>query len=156
MAASREYRIKAAYLYQLGRYVEWPSGSFSGPKSPFVIGVMEDDPIVVYLEKIARIKKIQERPIRVRQFSSPAEVRACHILYFSSMLEEDAQTEILKRIDRRGVLAVGESDGFLDWGGAIRLVRVGNNIRVSIARKAARREGLNISAKLLQVASVVD
>ncbi len=74
MGASREYRIKAAYLYQFGRYVEWPAKSFPTPQSPFVIGVMKEDPIAADLEQIARIKKIQDRPIQVRRFSSPNEI----------------------------------------------------------------------------------
>ena len=76
MSASREHQIKAAYLYQFGRYVEWPPKSFANSKSPFVIGLPEHDPLVPNLEQIARVKKIQDRPIRIRQFSSPADIRA--------------------------------------------------------------------------------
>lgn len=156
MAASREYRIKAAYLYQFGRYVEWPATAFATPQSPFVIGVLDNDPVAADLEQIAQIKKIQDRPIKVKRFSSPDDIEACHILYLSDLLPAETQTKILSRMSRRGVLPVGESSEFLDWGGAIRLARVGNNIRVYIARKAAEREGLAVSAKLLQVANVVD
>lgn len=156
MAASREYRIKAAYLYQFGRYVEWPPKTFSTPQSPFVIGVLDGDPIAADLEQIARIKKIQDRPIQVRRFSTPDEVRACHILYLSASLPPETQAEIIRRMRRKGVLPVGESNDFLDWGGAIRFVVEENKVRVFIDRKAAEREGLTISAKLLQVAHVVD
>ena len=64
MSANREYRIKAAYLYQFGRYVDWPAKAFSDPKAPFVIGVLDEDPVASNLEQIAQIKKIQDRPIR--------------------------------------------------------------------------------------------
>ena len=83
--ANREYQIKAAYLYQFGRYVEWPAKAFSSRKAPFVIGVVEQDQIVAVLEQIAQIKKIQDRPIQVQRFSSAAEIPACQILYVSGV-----------------------------------------------------------------------
>jgi YfiR/HmsC-like len=156
MSASREHQIKAAYLYQFGRYVEWPAKSFANSKSPFVIGLPERDPLVPNLEQIARVKKIQDRPIRIRQFSSPADVRPCHIVYLPGSLTPEAQTEVIRKIARRGVLIVGESEGFLERGGAMQFVVEDNKIRVVISRKAAEHAGLTISAKLLQVARVVD
>ena len=156
MATSREYQIKAAYLYQFGRYVEWPAKSFATPQSPFVIGIINEDPIAADLEKIARIKTIQERPIQVRQFSSTDKIQPCHILFISALLPEETQKAILRRAERQGVLTVGEAPDFLKWGGAIRFVVEENKVRVYIARKAAAREGLTVSAKLLQVSNVVD
>ena len=153
---SREYRIKAAYLYQFGRYIEWPAKAFADAQSPFVIGVMEGDPIIADLEQIAEVKKIQDRPIRIQRFASPDNVRACHILFLSASLAAETQEALVHRIAGPGVLLVGDADRLLDWGGAIRFVVEENKIRIHIARKAARRQGLTISAKLLQVAHVVD
>ena len=65
MSTNREHQIKAAYLYQFGRYVDWPAKAFRDAKSPFVIGVLEQDPLLPDLEQIARIKKIQDRPIEI-------------------------------------------------------------------------------------------
>jgi hypothetical protein len=153
---SREHRIKAAYLYQFGRYIEWPARAFAGSRSPFVIGAMEGNPIVADLDQIAEIKKIQDRPIRIQRFSSPGEVRGCHIVFLSASLPAETQEAIVRRVAGHGVLLVGEAEKFLDWGGAIRFVVEENKVRIHIARKAAQREGLTISAKLLQVAHVVD
>ena len=156
MMASRESRIKAAYLYQFGRYVEWPAKAFPNSQSPFVIAVLKTDPIVADLEQIAESKRIQDRPIRVQQFSSPGDVPACHILYLSPSLAPEAQAEIIRRLARHGTLLVGDSQAFINWGGVVRFTVEENKVRIYIARKAAEREGLAISAKLLQVASVVD
>jgi hypothetical protein len=156
MSASREHQIKAAYLYQLGRYVEWPSKSFANSKSPFAIGLLEHDPLAPYLEQIARVKKIQDRPIRIRSYSSTANVRACQILYLPASLTPEAQTELIRKMARRGVLLVGDSDGFIDRGGTMQFAVEDNRIRLVISRKAAERARLTISAKLLQVARVVD
>jgi hypothetical protein len=154
--ANREHRIKAAYLYQFGRYVDWPAKVFADAKAPFVIGVMEQDPLIPDLEEIAKIKKIQDRPIKIQRFSSAADIRACNILYLSDSLPAEAQAEAIKRVAGKGVLLVGESPTFLDGGGVARFAVEENRIRVIIARKAAEREGLTISVKLLQVARVVD
>ena len=156
LVASREYRIKAAYIYQFGRYVEWPEKAFHNANSPFVIGVMADDPIAGNLEQIARIKKIQDRPIQIRKFSSVKEIRPCHILYLSTLVPMETQAEILRKMSRQGVLTVGEASGFLEGGGTIQFVIKDNKVLVYVARKAAEQEGLAISAKLLQVANVVD
>jgi len=156
MSASRENQIKAAYLYQFGRYVDWPAKAFSSAKAPFVIGVLEHDPLIPDLEQIARIKKIQDRPIRIRRFSSLADIRPCHILYLSASLVPETQAEVVRKAARQGVLLVGDSPNFLDWGGTMQFVVEDNKIRVVISRKAAKLAGLTISAKLLQVARVVD
>ena len=154
--ANREYRIKAAYLYQFGRYVEWPAKAFANPNSPFVIGVLEQDPLLPDLEQIAKIKKIQDRPIQIRRFSSPADIRACNILYLPASLSPETQAEVIRRTSGQGILLVGDSDGILNAGGVMQFAVEDNKIRVLISRKAAEREGLTISAKLLQVARVVD
>jgi hypothetical protein len=153
---NREYRIKAAYLYQFGRYIEWPANAFADAQAPFVIGVMEGDPIIADLEQIAQVKKIQDRPIRIQRFASPADMRACHILFLSASPAAETQEAIVHRIAGPGVLLVGDAEKFLDWGGAIRFVVEENKVRISISRKAAHCQGLTVSAKLLQVAHVVD
>jgi hypothetical protein len=154
--ANREYRIKAAYLYQFGRYVEWPAKAFASPDAPFVIGVLGDTPIIADLEEIARIKKIQNRPIAIRRFATVGDVRPCNILYVPAALSAESQAEVLRKMAGHSTLLVGESDGFLDRGGVIQFATEENSIRLAIARKAAVREGLRISAKLLQVARIVE
>jgi hypothetical protein len=156
MTASRENRIKAAYLYQFGRYVDWPAKAFASPKSPFVIGVLEKDPLIPDLDQIARLKKIQDRAIKLRRFSAPAAIRACHILYLPASLSAEAHADVIGRTKGQGVLLVGDSPDFLSLGGIMQFVVEDNRIRVVISRKAAERAGLTISAKLLQVARVVD
>lgn len=155
-SVNRENQIKAAYLYQFGRYVEWPAKSFKDAKSPFVIGVMAQDPLLPTLEQIARAKKIQDRSIRIRQFSSISAIRPCHILYFSGAIPPEKQAEIMRKLAQPGVLLIGDADGFLDKGGVMQFIVEDNRIRVVISRKAAERAGLAVSAKLLQVARVVD
>ncbi|MCX7427106.1 MAG: YfiR family protein [Planctomycetia bacterium] len=154
--ASREHQIKAAYLYQFGRYVEWPAKAFSSPQAPFVIGVPEHDPLIGDLDQIARIKKVQDRAIQIRRFSSAADVPACNILYLPASLAPEAQAEVIRKAAGQRALLVGDGPGFLERGGIVQFVVEENRIRVVVSRKAAERAGLTISAKLLQVARVVD
>jgi hypothetical protein len=155
-AASREYRIKAAYLYQLGRYIQWPAKAFAGAEAPFVIGVPKEDPIAADLDQIALVKKIENRPIQVRRFSPEGDVPACHILFLPASLAPEVQAVLIRKVSGKHVLLVGDANNFLEQGGAVRFVIEENNVRLHIARKAAQREGLSISSKLLQVARVLD
>jgi hypothetical protein len=136
-AVSREYRIKAAYLYQFGRYVEWPAKAFASPEAPFVIGVLEHDPLTPDLDQIARLKKVQDRPIEIRRFSSAADIRACNILYLPASLAPETQAEILHKMIGQGTLLVGGSSDFLERGGIMQFAVEENRIRVVISRKAA-------------------
>jgi hypothetical protein len=154
--ANREHQIKAAYLYQFGRYVEWPAKAFSGPNAPFVIGVLEHDPLIPALDQIARMKKVQDRPIEIRRLPSAAEIRACNILFLPARLAPETRAEVIRKVVGQGLLLVGDAPDFLERGGTVQFAVEENRIRVVISRKAAERAGLTISAKLLQVARVVD
>ena len=155
--ASREYRIKAAYLYQFGRYVEWPAKAFANSKSPFVIGVLEQDPLIPDLEQIARD---QENPGSADPDSAVLVGRrhpgVPHLVSPGVAFAGSAS---------RGHPQDGASRAYFSWGiqmasliggESMQFVVEDNKIRVVISRKAAEREGLTISAKLLQVARVVD
>ena len=156
MAISRENQIKAAYLYQLGRYIQWPAKAFPSAQSPFVIGVLKQDPIAADLDQIARVKKIEDRPIEIRRFSPDGDVPACHILFLPASLAPEVQAAVVRKVSGKNVLLVGDAAKFFAQGGAVRFVIEENNVRLHIARKAAQREGLTISSKLLQVARVLD
>ena len=155
-AADREYRIKAAYLYQFGRYIQWPANTFDTPKSPFVIGVVGKDPIGTALDQIAETRKIQGRAIRILRFSSLNDIKPCQILFIPASVDPEEQTTAIHDLAKRNTLLVGESDTFLELGGVMRFAVEENKVRVFVARQAAKRENLTVSAKLLQVAHVVD
>jgi hypothetical protein len=155
-AISREYTIKGAFVYNFGRYVQWPPEAFQNAQAPFVVGVLGPSQITPSLQRIAKAKKIQDRPIQIRQFSDVDATRACHILFFPADVEPKLRAQAVERCSGRPVLLVGEGDDFLDQGGMIDLVIQENKVRVYIALKAAKRQGLTISSKLLQIAQVVD
>jgi hypothetical protein len=153
---SREYTIKAAYLYNLGRYVEWPASVFADAKSPFVIGVLEPDPFRQDLDAIAQLKNVNGRSIQVRRFAKAEEVTACHILFLPHTISPQNEQIVLKRVSGKHVLLVGESEAFLNRGGVVNFSVVDNKVRLEVALPAARRESLQFSAKLLQLAQIVN
>lgn len=149
---NREHKVKAAYLYNLGRYITWPEKSFAGREAPFVIGLIEPALVTEDLQKIAEVKTIDGRPIVVRVFTRPEDIRYCHILFLPQGVEPTLQREIVRKFSGNHTLLVGESEEFLDYGGVIAFVVRENTVRLVIALEAAQRESLQISAKLLQIA----
>ncbi|MCU0786062.1 MAG: YfiR family protein [Verrucomicrobia bacterium] len=146
-----EYRLKAAFLFNFAKFVEWPPEAFVGPKSPMVIGVLGDNPFGTELEETVRNKVINERPVVVKVFQPPAAATNCHILFISTS-EKKRLPEIFESLRRASVLTVGETDGFTETGGMINFVPEGNKMRFQINDEAARKAKLSISSKLLSLA----
>ena len=152
---NREYAIKAAYLYQFARYVQWPPDAFGNENSPLIIGVLGSDPFGGILDEIARTKRIEGRPLVVRRFATMAYYTPCHILFVSSSVSPEEQAEAIKRARGSPVLLVGEEPGFAEQGGTINFFKDQNKIRFEINTETAKRDKLKISSKLLSLAKIV-
>lgn len=153
---SREYEIKAAYLYNFGRYFDYPAKAFADAKDPFVIAVIGDAPIDGHLAAAARAKTLQNRPIVIRRHDRVADIAPCHVLFVSEKLDDKVEAQINAKFADSAVVLVGEGDGFISRGGTISFVVVDNKVRLKISQKAAQRAGLKPSSKLLQVSDLVD
>jgi hypothetical protein len=153
--ANREYAIKAAYLYQFGRYVQWPANAFTSDGSPLVIGVLGTDPFGGVLEEIARTKRIDGRPITLRRFASMAEYTPCHILFISSSVGPEQKAAAIQKAQRSPLLLVGEEPGFAEQGGTINFFLDENKVRFEINSEVAKQDQLKISSKLLSLAKIV-
>jgi hypothetical protein len=152
---NREYAIKAAYLYQFGYYIQWPAGSFADKQSPFVIGVMGEDPFGGALDEIAREKKIDGRPIVIKRFASPAAYSPCHILFVAASYDAANILPTIRKTQKFPVLLVGEKTGFALQGGTINLYIEQNKVRFEVNMEVAKQEQLKISSKLLSLAKIV-
>ena len=150
-----EYRLKAAYLYKFATYVKWPDGTFADAKSSFVIGILGADPVGADLRKIAAVKKIDGRKIEVRNFKNVKNIQGCQILFISRAVKSERQAAGLKQLAGRNILLVGETRDFLKNGGVMDFVVQENHVKIFISKSAYVRERLEISAKLLRVATVV-
>lgn len=153
-ARLREAEVKAVFLLNFTRFVEWPPDSFPGPGDPIVIGVLGADPFGKLLDEAVRGERVNGRPIVVRRFKNAQELEPCQVLYISSS-EKERVPGILELLRDSKTLTVGESDRFASQGGAIRLMTEKNRVRFEINKGAADRAGLRISSQLLRLGRVV-
>ena len=146
--------IVAAFLVKFTSYVKWPPGTFSRPDTPVVIGIFGRDPFGSAINTIARSYTASGRHVEVRRCPDLVSLRACNIV-FVAQSAVDRLAEVVATVSGRPILLVGDTPGFLDRGGTINFVMVGNKIRFEISRKNCAKAGLEISSKLLKVAHVL-
>ena len=146
-----EYELKAAFLYNFVKFVEWPPEAFAGARSPLTICVYGEDPFGTSLDGVVRGESLGERNLLVQRPETLDELRGCHVL-FVSRSERQRMPEVLARVEGAPVLTVGDTDGFLRAGGMINFVLEENKVRFLINQAAAERGGLRISSKLLRLA----
>src|SRR5207248_3344589 len=103
----KECQVKYALLYSFGLLTTWPPQTFDPPDTgPFVIGVLGTKPFPEYLARIAETKKIQNRPIVIRRFKAPDEVRGCHLLYVTNAIAPESEQAVVRRLAKQPVLVV--------------------------------------------------
>lgn len=154
----REYPIKAAYLYNFGKYVEWPPDVVSiqsGGRRDFVIGVVGNNPFGNSLTAIARKKKLKGKAIVIKQIRTTKEYQPCHILFVPARQKPELVSSILKQARGSSVLVVGETKGFSQRGGIVNFYVEQNKVRFEINSDAAESAELKISAKLLRLGRIV-
>ena len=105
-----EYRLKAAFLYNFARFVEWPGGSQDQNGEAIVSGILGDDPFGPILESTIRGKNVDGRQLRVKRMEHVAETGSCHLLFISRSQTQHL-AEILRRVPDRAILTVGDSEG---------------------------------------------
>jgi len=151
---TREYEIKAVFLFKLSQFTEWPAGAFTNENSPLVIGIIGNDPFGSFLDETIRDETVRGRPLVARRCRQLEEIQSCHILYISRS-EADHLDRISKALDSQPVLTVSDIDGPAARGVMIQLVSERNKIRLRIDSDKARASRLTLSSKLLRTAEVV-
>lgn len=153
-APQNEYAVKAAFLFNFAKFVEWPPEAFPTADSPVVIGIVGSDPFGSILDDLTRDERINGRSILVRRLKWDDDIASCHLLFVSPS-EWRQMPQLVARLDGTSVLTVGEHDGFATSGGMIHLAREDYRIRFEINLRAAERARLKISSKLLSLATIV-
>jgi len=149
-----EYQVKAAFLYNFAKFVEWPAEAFADTSAPIILGVLGQDPFGVVLEQTIQGKTVRGRTLVIRRFERIQDVEVCHVLFVSSS-EEKHLARILEGLKGSGVLTVSEMEQFARNGGIIQFIMQENKVRFEINVDAAERAGLKISSKLLKLSRVV-
>jgi hypothetical protein len=147
---SHEYEIKAAFLYNFAKFVEWPARA---PTDSIIIGILGEDPFGGALETIEG-KTIEGKKVIIKRFKSVRDLEASHILFIGPS-ERERLGEIMKVLKGRSALTVGEMAGFIQAGGVINFTIEGNKVHFEISAGNAEQAGVRLSSRLLKVATVV-
>jgi TonB family protein len=149
LASQDERAIRAAYVFNLTKYVEWPPES-----QQLVIGVIGNRGTGEFLQKLLHGRMSGSRPLQVKLSSSIADLRDCNIIYLAEGLPKKTLAAI-ETMHFEGVLTIGETDTFPDEGGMIALVRLGDQVQMQLNPEAVERGGVKLDSQLLKLAVIV-
>lgn len=149
-----EYQVKAAFLYNFAKFIEWPAEVFRTPRDPMVVCVLGNNPFGGALEDVIRGKSIEGRPFAYRPVADGTSAQGCQILFVPNA-ESRHFRSIQGELKNVGILTVGEAPGFASDGGVINFKLDDGRVRFEINLDAAERRGIHISSKLLSLAQIV-
>jgi hypothetical protein len=149
-----EYQVKAAFIYNFAKFVQWPAGTFQGPNEPIAICLLGEDPFGRSLENTVAGRVIEGRSLTVRHLSNVKQVEGCRVLFLSSK-QDKHPSATLADIKLDGILTIGESEVSGADGVVINFKLDGGKVRFDINVAAAEREKLRISSRLLSLAHIV-
>jgi hypothetical protein len=167
--SSREYQVKAAFLYNFIMFVDWPQEKIADNNEPVIIGIIGDDPFGNAFDPI-KDKQAESRKIIIKRFEGLEElkksdhaqlnqkieaIRGCHLLFICRS-EKNVVNEIMNLLKGSNVLVVGDTDGFLESkGGIINFTLQDEKVRFEVDLDAARQANLKIRSQLLRLAQRV-
>jgi hypothetical protein len=148
-----EYQVKAAFLYNFAKFVDWPPDAFAQPSAPLHLCVFGEDPFGGELERIVHQKTVAGHPLRVLQPKRVDQAKHCHILFVGSGDSREIRS-LLEALKGSSTLTVGENSEFTRLGGVINFLLDSGRVRFEINPDAAHEARLKISAKLLSLARI--
>ena len=151
---SSEYELKAAFLFNFAKFVDWPSNSFANPADAFSVCIVGADPFGRALDDALLGKTVEQHPVSIIRVRRVGDLTHCQILFVPAS-ESRLLPEILAKLRGQCVLVIGETDDFASSGGVIQFTLEENRVRFFINTDAADRAGLKISSKLLALAKIV-
>ncbi len=149
-----EYQVKAAFLFNFAKFVEWPADAFPGAEAPLQICVLGQDPFDPDFEQAIAEKTVNGRRLAIVHPAGLGQAKACQIIFVAAS-EGPRMREILRGLRGTGALTVGDAAGFARMGGIINFVLDDNRVRFEINLQAADRAHLKLSARLLSVAKLI-
>ena len=148
-----DYQVKAVYLYNFGRFVEWPD-KLSSSQDPFIICILGHDPFGQALDATLGGETIAGRAVVTKRIATPQESLQCRIIFVGET-EAGSVNRLMAAVERKAVLTVSDLPQFTDRGGIIQFVTEGDRVRFEVNLSAAQNAGLVLSSELLKVAAVV-
>ena len=155
-ASPLDYQVKAAYLVNFPKYMDWPAGAFTDTNSPITVAILGDADVAnEFANMVEGGKAVGGHPIVLKRITKEEEISNDIQVLFIATSERSRVTAILEKVKDSSILTVGESDDFLEKGGIINLVHRDRKIRLQVNLNAAGKAHLKISSRLLVVAEVV-
>ncbi len=148
---AKEYQVKAAFLFNFTKFVEWPAEKFLAPDDPIVIGVLGRNPFGTALEETVKGKSVNGRALHIKVVRTVAEIKGVHVLFVAAS-EDHRMGEVGSALQAGRVLGVGESAAFLACGGVIRFVLEGAKLRFDIDMGSADLAQVTVRAQLQDLA----
>jgi hypothetical protein len=149
-----EYQVKAVFLFNFSRFVEWPASAFASADAPFVVGIFGHDPFGGDLDEVVKGETVNGRPLVVKRLRSVDEIAACQIVFIHRS-EDHRLGEVLTSLGHRSTLTVSDVPGAAQRGVMIRLVTEKGRVRMRVNVDSARAADLTISSNLLRAAEIV-
>lgn len=154
LPAPGEYQVKAVFLFNFARFVEWPPMTFESANAPFALCVYGEDPFGADLDTVVRGELAGGRPMVVRRMSDPRNLAQCQIVFIGGGADR-AIEGVVAALDRRATLTVSDIEGSAARGAMVRMMTVNGKIRLRINIDAVRDAHLTVSSNLLRAAEVV-
>jgi len=146
-----EYQVKAAYLYNFGKFVSWPDGGITSEFDVCVLGV---DPFGPVLDATVSESRINGKKVVAKRIARAQDAAGCRIVYVAAS-ESPRLASDLAVLNKLHILSVSDSAHFVDRGGMIQFVFDGDRVRFAVNLSAAQEAGLTLSSELLKVATRV-
>jgi hypothetical protein len=151
-AVESEDSVKAAFVYNFSKFVEWPDNAFAGPDAAINICVIGENAFAAVLKEAVRDKTVKGRPLAVRDNVSLGELSSCRVIYIPAS-EQRRLDDVLGHVGRLPILTVGDADSLAAVGGIIGLTTEESRVHFEVNLGAARRAGLKLGSQLLKVAT---
>lgn len=146
-----EYRLKAVFLLDFGKFVDWPPGALGASDSPFNICILGVNPFGDELDRTVTGEAVQGRRVAVQKISRTPSAGACQIVFVGRLDDDSIDIRSLGR----GILTVGEGEDFVRRGGMIGFVVDNRRVTFDINWRVAEAAGLKLSSRLMGVAKTV-
>lgn len=151
--SDREYKVKAAFLFNLAQFVEWPTHALPESDSPLVIGILGENPFGSYLEEIVSGENVNGHPLLVKHCQTVEEAVASQIV-FINLPDKNKIKEAITTLKGRSILTVSDKNNFIREGGMVELIKKANKVGLVISTQSTKEDNLVISSKLLQIAQL--
>jgi hypothetical protein len=152
--APNEYQVKAVFLFNFARFVEWPAMTFASADAPFALCVYGEDPFGPDLDAVVHGETIAGRAMVVRRIVDARDASRCQIVFIAGSAERELES-LVGALDHRATLTVSDVEGAARRGAMIRMMTVGGKIRLRINIEAVRAAHLTVNSNLLRAAEIV-